>query len=152
MLVVADHRASTSDYAIPNLCGITLPPGWSFANEVLHTKILTGLLRCIIDTWHPIKAVAESQAYRDKFVRERIVTFRDNCRPRVGWVTYLSVDPGSVPPLPPPARLETLPGGGVLVMLTDDRFTVTNPAHVETAQRVTALLDDAGLLEPLSFL
>jgi len=66
----------------------------------------------------------------------------------VGWATYLSRRRGPVPPLPAPVRVEPVEDLGTLITLTPERFTAENPAHVELAAHVRALLDQAGLLAP----
>jgi hypothetical protein len=56
---------------------------------------------------------------------------------------------GPVPPLPAPVRVEPVEDKGTLVILTPERFTVSNPEHVALAARVHELLNGAGLLRPL---
>jgi hypothetical protein len=58
---------------------------------------------------------------------------------------YLSRQRGEVPPLPEPVRIEPVEDKGSLVILTPERFTVSNPAHVALADQVRDLLDRAGL-------
>ena len=67
----------------------------------------------------------------------------------VGWVTYLSRRRSVVPPLPAPARIEPVEDRGTLVVLTPERLTASNPAHVELGQRVRDLLDRARLMQPV---
>ena len=62
---------------------------------------------------------------------------------------YFSRQRGTVPPLPAPVRVEPVEDKGTLVILTPERFTVSNPEHVALAARVHELLDGAGLLGPL---
>jgi hypothetical protein len=47
-------------------------------------------------------------------------------------------------------RVEPVEDKGTLIVLTPERFTAANPAHVELAQRVRGLLDRAGLLHPVT--
>ncbi|WP_373691709.1 Imm52 family immunity protein [Hyalangium versicolor] len=51
--------------------------------------------------------------------------------------------------MPAPVRIEQVEDKGTLVILTAERFTVSNPEHVALAARVHELLDRAGLLRPL---
>jgi hypothetical protein len=44
-------------------------------------------------------------------------------------------------------RIEPVGELGTLVILTPERFTVSNPEHVELAERVRELLHRAGLLQ-----
>ena len=70
--------------------------------------------------------------------------------PRVGWLTYLSHSRGVVPSLISPSRVVLIGTQGSLVITTDERFTASNPRHVEIAKQVTEELDRAGLLGPLT--
>ncbi|MCY1041577.1 Imm52 family immunity protein [Corallococcus sp. bb12-1] len=54
-----------------------------------------------------------------------------------------------MPPLPAPVRVEPVEALGTLIILTPERFTVTNPEHVALAAQVRKLLDHAGLLQPI---
>jgi hypothetical protein len=38
---------------------------------------------------------------------------------------------------------------GTLIVLTPERFTATNPAHVELAEQVRQRLEQAGLAGPM---
>jgi len=65
----------------------------------------------------------------------------------LGWVTYLSRRQGRVPPLPAPVRVEPVEELGTLVILTPERFRVSNPEHLALSEQVRELLDQAGLLK-----
>ncbi len=56
---------------------------------------------------------------------------------------------GQVPLLTAPVRTEPVEDKGTLLILTPERITADNPAHVELAQRVHELLDRARLLGPI---
>ena len=45
--------------------------------------------------------------------------------------------------------IERVEDKGTLIVLTPERFTASNPAHVELANEVGEVLDRAGLLKPL---
>jgi len=93
--------------------------------------------------WEPEWGVATSINHRD-----RSSEFADPGT-FVGWVTYLARHRGTVPPLPEPVRAEDVEGKGTLIVLTPERFTASNPAHVALAERVRELLAPAGLLKPV---
>ncbi|KFE63927.1 hypothetical protein DB31_2339 [Hyalangium minutum] len=84
-----------------------------------------------------------STAHRDS------VTEKPKAGTFVGWVMYFSRLRGPVPPLPAPVRIERVEDKGTLVILTPERFTVSNPEHVALAARVHELLARAGLLGKL---
>jgi len=62
---------------------------------------------------------------------------------------YLPVNPVTIPALPMPAQVLPLGVQGAFIILTEERFSVNNPAHVELAGQVATILDKAGLLEPM---
>jgi hypothetical protein len=67
--------------------------------------------------------------------------------PLVGWITYLAASPDSISSLPLPARVTPMGKQGALIVITDERFTASNIAHVEAADNVALALDQAGLRE-----
>ncbi|NBD10164.1 hypothetical protein GTY96_14405 [Corallococcus sp. c25j21] len=94
-------------------------------------------------SWDPEWGVVTSEQHRDLISTSATVgTF-------TGWMTYFSRQRGPVPPLPAPVRVEPVGDLGTLVILTPERFTVTNPEHVRLAAEVQQVLLDAGLLHPL---
>jgi hypothetical protein len=128
---------------ISNVCLLRLPSSGPYREHVLTGPVLTSVLRAMALAWEPDWAVATSNAHVD------MVTKRAFSGTFVGWVMYFSHRRGPVPPLPEPVRVETVEGLGTLVTLTQERFTASNPPHVELAARVHALLEQAGLLSPV---
>jgi hypothetical protein len=104
---------------------------------------MTEVLRAMALAWDPEWGVVTSHEHRDS------VTEKAKAGTFVGWVMYFSRLRGTVPPLPAPVRIEPVADQGTLVILTPERFTVSNPEHVALAARVHELLDRAGLLRPL---
>jgi hypothetical protein len=124
-----------------NSCVLRAPHKGPVAERVLTTSFQTEVLRAIATAWDPDWGVAISHAHRD---------LSDKKSPGnipVGWVTYLSRSRGRVPPLPAPVRIEPVDELGTLVILTPERFTASNPEHVELAERVRERLNKAGLLQ-----
>lgn len=129
--------------ATPNSCVLSLPSRGSNAERVVTAPVLAEVLRAMAQAWEPEWAVATSAEHRDILSETgRTGTF-------VGWVTYLSRRRGPVPPLPAPVRIEPVGDTGVLIVLTPERLTAGNPAHVELARRVGALLTPAGVMQPV---
>ncbi|WP_163787318.1 Imm52 family immunity protein [Myxococcus vastator] len=89
-------------------------------------------------------AVAMSSAHL------QLVDTGDPAALRIGWVTYIARQRGKVPPLPAPVRIEPVDDEGALIVLTSERFTASNPDHVASAERVTELLDRAGLVRSVA--
>ncbi|RKH62907.1 hypothetical protein D7X96_28950 [Corallococcus interemptor] len=127
---------------VPNCCTLSLPTlGRSpNAERVISAPVLTHAVRSMALAMDPDWAVAMSQAYRE-------LDDPDNkTNAWVGWVTYFSKQRGTVPPLPAPVRIEPVEDKGTLIVLTPERFTVSNPDHVALARRVRELLTRAGLI------
>jgi hypothetical protein len=124
-----------------NVCVLS-PPSEGAISERLHSApVLAEVLTCMVKAWDPDFAVATSHPM-GRLVRkhEREVD--------VGWLTYLSRRLGRVPPLPAPVRMERVGTLGMLLVLTPERMTASNPEHVALATRVLELLARAGLLHP----
>ncbi|NOK38312.1 hypothetical protein HMI49_34450 [Corallococcus exercitus] len=112
------------------------------AKRVVTAPVMTGVVRAMALAWEPEFALAASDQHRELVAVPMIEDY-------VGWVTYLADFRGPVPPLPSPVQVEHLPDRGTLITLTQERFTVSNPAHVALAAEVQARLQAAGLLTPL---
>ncbi|WP_225408279.1 immunity 52 family protein [Stigmatella hybrida] len=128
---------------VNSMCVLTPPSAGSVASRVQTVSVMTNALRAMVLAWEPEWGVATSSDHRDAvWPSPKPGTF-------TGWVTYVSRHRGTVPPLPGPVRVEPVEDKGALVVLTPERFTVSNPEHVALADRVQTLLAGAGLLRPL---
>ena len=125
---------------VSNYCVLQLPDEGAIGERVLTTTFQTEVLRAIATAWDPDWGVAISNKHRDIIEKKCPDVL-------VGWVTYLSRRLGQVPPLPAPVRIEPVGELGTLIILTPERFTASNPEHLELAERVRERLDKAGLLQ-----
>ncbi len=141
----ADLRITCGCYseAVSNACVLSLPSTGANADRLLSAPMLTAVMRSMALAWEPEWAVATSSRFRD------LLSENGSAGTFVGWVTYQSRRRGVVPPLPTPLRIEPVESQGTLVVLTPERLTARNPAHVELGQRARALLDRAGLMQPV---
>ncbi|QAT89198.1 hypothetical protein EJ065_7683 [Corallococcus coralloides] len=112
------------------------------AKRVVTAPVMTGVVRAMALAWEPEFALAASNQHRELVAVPMIEDY-------IGWVTYFADFRGPVPPLPSPVQVEHLPDRGTLITLTQEKFTVSNPAHVALAADVQARLQAAGLLTPL---
>lgn len=139
----ASGACGSADIWQPSSCVLHPPHLGAAAERVLTAPVLTEVVRAMALAWEPEWAVATSHEHRDlAYGNADPDTF-------VGWVMYFSRRRGTVPPLPAPVRIEPVEDKGVLVILTPERFTASNPEHVALAARVHELLDRAGLWGPL---
>jgi hypothetical protein len=140
-----NFSCGSSSHFVSNVCVLEPPePARSPAGErIVTASTLAQVLRAMAIAWEPDRGVVMSHSYAE-------MLRKDGKLPPVlvGWVTYLSRRRGPVPPLPAPVRVEPVENLGTLITLTAERFTADNPAHVELAAHVRALLDQAGLLVP----
>jgi len=125
-----------------NSCVLNLPNDGTIADQVLQTPTLTVVIEGMVRAWQPDWAVVTSNAY------QRLVPFPPSNAPRMGWLVYLSNARGALPPLPPPLTVTSLEAGN-LITVTNERFTASNPSHVDAANRLSTFLDAAGLRGPL---
>jgi hypothetical protein len=128
-----------------NVCLIYLPTEEPVVGRVLGAPVLAEVMRALGLAWEPDDGGVFSDAYEE-------LSHEPVGSPRIGWLMYLSRRRGEVPPLPQPVRVEPVEDKGSLIILTPERFTVDNPAHVALADEVRALLDRAGLLKDLNAL
>jgi hypothetical protein len=64
-------------------------------------------------------------------------------------MTYLAPQYASRITPPPTAIVEPFPGGGLLLLATEERFSMDNPAHLAVADAIQAALDPLqGMLKP----
>jgi hypothetical protein len=59
---------------------------------------------------------------------------------------YFSRECGTVPPLPAPVRIEPVGNRGMLVILSPEPVSASNPEHLELGRQVRALLKKSGVL------
>lgn len=135
-------------YAQPpgtNFCVINLPFEGRTAESLLRVSVLQTLIEGIVNAWNPEWVVVSSREY------QKIAPKRRSNVPSIGWLFYLSRVRGNLSlSLPSTASIVTLGAQGKLIITTEERFTVTNPFHVEAANQVGNRLAEAGLLEPLT--
>lgn len=133
----------SSSHLQTSVCVVDPPTEGEVAERVLTAPVLREMLRAVVRCWEPAWGVVASEQYRDQASSSGAAgTF-------VGWMTYFSRQWGVVPPLPATVRVEPVEDLGTLVILTEERFTVTNPEHVRLATEVHQVLDAAGLLRAL---
>ncbi|WNG53594.1 hypothetical protein F0U59_01390 [Archangium gephyra] len=137
-------RCGDASIWVSNLC-LFYPPKESPASErVLQDPSLAQIVRAMAVAFEPEWGVVTSRELRGLLAPESAEggTF-------IGWLTYFSHRRGPLPPLPSPVRTEPVEDKGTLVILSPERFTASNPAHVALARDVSERLAQAGLLTPL---
>lgn len=127
-----------------NLCLLKPPREGEAAERMLSAPMLARILECMVTAWDPDWGVVTSNKVQD------LIPSADEENAEVGWMNYFSRRRGTVPPLPAPVRIEPVGTLGMLVILTPERFTASNPEHIALGLRVRELLGRAGVLKPQS--
>ena len=124
-------------------CIFNAPVEGPTAERLLQAPALARVLRTMVVAWEPDWGIATSEEHQFTFVKDqRADTFP-------GWIMYFSRRRGEVPALPAPVRVEPVEDKGTLVILTPERFSAANPAHVQLAAEVAEVLNRAGLFGDL---
>lgn len=135
------HCGGYSEW-VSNSCLLNPPSEGEAAERMLSLPTLIQVLTCMVTAWDPDWGVVNSNRSALELAPDAPQT--DSV---VGWVTYFARRRGPVPPLPAPVRIEPVGSLGMLVVLTPERFTASNPEHMALGRCVRELLSRAGLLE-----
>lgn len=128
----------------PNTVGLSLNPAGPGNSDLINVVTLKPALLSVAMAWEPDYAVVVPWDYWPR-------SFGDHEYPnlRSGWMTYLA--PKYVPRIaaPPLAIAESVPGGGLLLLATEEQFDMENPAHLAAAAAVQAALEPLqGMVPP----
>lgn len=129
---------------VSNLCLLYPPSDGPAEERVIQASVLARVLRAMAVAFEPEWGVVTSRELRGLLAPESA-----DAGTFIGWLTYFSHRRGPLPPLPAPVHTEPVEDKGTLVILTPERLTASNPAHVALARDVSERLAHAGLLTPL---
>jgi len=130
---------------VPSCCVIDLPYGSGTGSEVLTTDVLTSIMNCLVSSWNPTWGIVQSGHYR------RMIEPSSKQAARIGWLTYLSKSYGTIPSLGNDIQVQEMGQSGSLITLTRERFTVSNPTHLQLAAHASSVLSEAGVLDPVTY-
>ena len=108
----------------------------SMISADLFAQFLTLVVDCFAPTW----AGVTTGKHRDMLGVMGGVPF-------MSWLLFVQRPIRDFPKLPPGVELQIVKDKGTLVILTKDRFSVDNPAHVACAADVQERLKVAGILK-----
>ncbi len=110
------------------------PQGPGNADLISVTALKPAMLR-LVAAWEPDCGNLVCRDYwRRLFGDQHYPMFRS------GWMTYLAPQYASRVTPPPSAIVETVAGGGMLVLATEERFSMDNPGHLDAADAIQAAL------------
>jgi len=139
------HAGTYATYSVyPNTLDLALKPVSADNADLICTAVVRSALLSIVSAWEPdYGSVVCWDYYRRLFGEQRWPPFRS------GWMTYLAPQYASRITPPPTAIVEPVPGGGLLLLATAERFSMDNPAHLAVADAIQAALDPLqGMLKP----
>jgi hypothetical protein len=136
--------ASTPAAWIPNSCVLDLPSDAPASERLLTVAALLRIIEVMAAAWDPDWGVVMSTAF------QQMVPSGEVGAPVVGWLTYLGLPPQSLPALPVGVRVAALSEGGSTIIATEERFTVTEPRHLQAAAAITNALSTSGLLRRIA--
>jgi hypothetical protein len=103
--------------------------------EFINAKFLKAVLLTIVDAWEPSWASISDHDYFRHLKLERGTPFFS------GWMTYLSASYARKITPSAAAVTEPVAGGGVLMLATNEPFSLDNPQHVAVADAIQASLE-----------
>lgn len=123
-----------------NDCVLRLPE--QYVKETPISRWVTWMA-CLVDIWQPDHgALAPSKYWQ-------LAPKMPRWTPRIGWMTYLRIRPDDLAFLSPDYIVRPMGEAGCLIIVTEERFTVSNPEHVEKANGLVQLLQARNLLKPV---
>jgi hypothetical protein len=131
---VGDGRNSP---IFPNTVDMSLPRDTPESADLLTVAVLKPTLLAVVAAWDPDWATVAVPSYLKPLYdlpAGHFPAFRS------GWMTYLSPRHALRVSPPPAAIVEHTPGGGLLLLATEARFTTANADHVAVADAIQACL------------
>jgi Immunity protein 52 len=121
--------------SFPNTVDLALKPAGLDNSDLSNTAVLKSALLSVVSAWEPDYGVVICWDYWQRL-------FGDRHWPlfRSGWMTYLAPQYASRIMPPTTAIVEPVPGSGLLLLATKERFSMDNPAHLAVADAIQAAL------------
>jgi hypothetical protein len=121
---------------LPNSSDLEFQPRQPSNTDLIGAEVLRSALLSMM-AWDPICGTVSTWDYWDKRFPppQHWPIFRS------GWMTYLSAPYARKVTPPPSAITELVAGGGILMLATNEPFTIDNPKHVAVADAIQACLE-----------
>ncbi len=138
LILQAGSARSGQDYMndMSNSVGIAFEPAEPANLDLLTVENLKPILLALIDAWQPATGNVRPLGLSEYWFWMTDPPNIDQFRFHGGWMTYVSA-PWRREIVPPAeAIVEETPDGGLLMLATEDRFDLINPAHREAAHAI----------------
>jgi Immunity protein 52 len=122
--------------SFPNTIDLTLNPSGDGNADLVNSAVLKPVLLSVVSAWEPDYGVVICWDYWQRLFGERHWPLF-----RSGWMTYLAPKYASRITPPPAAIVESVRGGGLLLLATTEQFSMDNPAHLAAADAIQAAFD-----------
>jgi hypothetical protein len=119
-------HAGSYGHPEPNSVYIQIRSVQSGNVNFINTAVLARALVAITEAWDANWGVIETWDYKGR----KEDANGQLLRPWGGWITYLAPHYISRISPPPAMRIEPTAGGGLVIVATEEPFTVANPAHI----------------------
>jgi immunity protein 52 of polymorphic toxin system len=120
----------------PNTVDLRLPPASPDNADLTSIAALKPAMLSVVAAWEPDYGSLVCWGYwRRLFGDRHYPLFRS------GWMTYLAPRYASRITPPPAAITEPVVGGGLLLLATEEPFSVDNPTHLAVADAIQAALE-----------
>lgn len=127
----------------PNTVEFTMNRATAGNVDLINGATLKPALLSVASAWEPDYAVVVCWDYW-----RRSFGSREYPALRSGWMTYLAPQYASRIVPPPQAIREPVAGGGLLLLATEERFEMDNPAHLAAADAIQQALAPLQSLVP----
>ncbi|MBV9552217.1 MAG: immunity 52 family protein [Alphaproteobacteria bacterium] len=126
----------TDSRPFPNTVDLKVNRAGPDNKDLTNGGVLKSALLAVATAWDPDYAVVVPWDYWSR-------SFGDRGYPnlRSGWMTYLAPKYANQIKPPPAAIVEPVPGDGMLLLATEEQFSMDSPAHLAVADAIQKALD-----------
>lgn len=128
--------AYTTSTAFPNRVSLGMPSPQIGNEDLQSAALLKQVLLTVIAAWAPVWGGVQLWSCMKRWIDAA----GQLQHPWAGWMTYLSAPLAPRVAPPPGAIHEPVPGGGLLVLATEESFAMDNPAHLAALDAIQAAL------------
>lgn len=138
------HPGGYGDHPVfPNTIDVSLNRAGADNADLTCVAALKPALLAVANAWEPDYAVVVPWTYWPQ-------AFGDCTYPKLrsGWMTYLAPKYAGQMVPPPGSIVQSVAGGGMLLLATEEQFSMDNPKHLAAADAVQKALDPLQEMAP----
>jgi hypothetical protein len=127
--------AFTPNRPLPNSVDLNFNRASPSNADLTNATVLKPVMLSLVAAWEPDCGNLVCWDYWRRLFGDRTYPMF-----RSGWMTYLAAPYASRVTSPPEAIVERVAGGGMLLLATEERFSMDNAAHLAAADAIQAAL------------